>query len=185
MVSKEQGTGYDIQARGQIGKEWIYYVVNGYQRKRAYVIPNDPKSPRQLSKRAFWRNGVEWWKNESQNFRDNYNITAKNLSLAMTGHDLFMQDWTKGVYVTEVIKSIQKGSKVCNDGDNDVTIVGVEVVKSIVIISSYHCGSSLGATDEHGIHGGALTSSTNLRICAVKGAQADQPIACWQVVEFY
>lgn len=185
VVTEEQGTGRDITARGQIGKTWIYYVVNGYQRRRAYVVPTDPQSPRQLSKRAFWRNGGVWWANESQSFRDNYKTTVKNLSLAMTGRDLFMQDWTKGVYVTEVIKSIQRGNVPLVNGANDVTITAVEMAKSIVNINSYLTSDSAGANSRMGCIGGILTSSTNLRIFAVKEASATTPRGIYEVIEFY
>lgn len=184
-MDKDFLTKNTLVSRGQVGREWVYYVVDGYQRTRAYKVPTDPESPHQLSKRAHWSNGVEWWHNESPSFRSNYDVTAKNLNLAMTGFNLFMRDWSEGVYVTEVIKGVQTGTKLCNDGANDVTINAVALAKSIVIISSYHCGSSLGVADEHGICGAELTSTTNLRIHAVKGAQASQPSSCWQVIEFY
>lgn len=177
--------GSSLEARGQVNKETVFYVVNGEQRKRAYAVPADPQSPAQISWRIFWRNGMEYWHAQVQSFRDTYNIRAKKYYPRMLGFNLFMRDWIGEAYALNVIKSIQTGTQLCNDGANDVAINAVETAKSIVIVPGYHCGSSLGVADEHGVCGAELTSSTNLRIHAVKGVQAAQPSVCWQVVEFF
>ena len=170
---------------GQVGKEYIYYSVHGEQRRRGYVIPFDPKSARQKSKRAFFRNGVEWWHNESESFRQVYQNKAKSYYKKMHGINLFLRDWCKGVYVIEVTKSIQRGQLLCDDGNNDITIEAVDINKSITLCDAYAFGSAEGLAKSSSIKGATLINSTTLRISAFKGVSAEQPLACWQVVEFY
>lgn len=176
---------HSLAAHGQIKKQFIYFVQKGVQYRKAYVVPANPQTPRQQTKRAFFRMGIAYWHVQPQSFRDGYNEKAKRNFPNMEGFNLFLREWLTGKIVNESVRSIQAGTKVCADGANDVTITAVEVTKTFVFVGTYHCGSSLGVTDEHGICGAELTSATNLRIHAIKGAQADAPSSCWQVVEFY
>ncbi len=176
---------HSLRARGQFKKTYVYYVVNGVQKRRGYAVPNDPNTPRQQARKAFFRNGSEYWYNLPAGEKEAWTVASKKIKQAWDGKNYFLRKWLKGEIVVDLIKSIQRGTEVCADGANDVTIVGVEMARSIVVYGSYHCGSSLGAADEHGVSGMELTSATNLRIHAVKGAQADAPSAYWQVVEFY
>ncbi len=174
-----------VSASGQIGKTSVYYVRNGEQCKRAYVVPVQPRTPRQLSSWGFFSHGMTYWKDQDQAFRDSYNQGVKDPYMNMWGVNLFLREWMKGEIVLNCIRSLQAGEKVCGDGDNDVAINEVVIAKSVVHVGTYYGGSSFGASDEYGICGAKLTSTTNLRINGHKGAIADAPIAAWQVVEYY
>lgn len=87
---------HSITARGQIGKTSIYYVVYGYQRKRAYAVPNDPQTQAQLDARQHFADGMTYWKAQPQSFRDKYiELVSHNFSRLLP-HNLFMRRWIKG-----------------------------------------------------------------------------------------
>lgn len=174
-----------FKARGQINKELIFYVVDGEQRIRDYVVPTDPQTPAQLSARAFWRNGMEYWHNESQTFRDNYNAKAKKYYSRMLGVNLFMRDWVREVYVMNVIKSMQCGQTNCSDGLNDITISSIDLTKSFALCNSFAIDEAGDGTKKLGVVGAYLLNATTLRIAAIKDAGASTPRAYWHVVEYY
>jgi len=184
-MAKSAFSLHSIQARGTTGKEWVYWIANGIQHRRAYIIPPDPKSPRQQARRAFFKNGMAYWTNLPGNEKAEYNETAKVIKTGWIGYNYFIQKWLRGEIVTDAIKSIQRGSKACVDGVNNVTIVAVTMARSVVICPGYVAGLACDSTKSCGIHGANLTSDTNLRIFASKGAAGAIPTAYWQVVEFF
>ena len=185
MGSKSAFSLNSINARGTTGKEWVYWVAHGIQYRRKYIVPPDPLTPRQQSKRAFFRMGMAYWKNLSPTEKAEYAEKAENCGKSLISYNYFMSLWLRGEIVMESIKSIQRGVVSCINGYNNVTISQVEMAKSIVIINSYSTAwvqadvLNLGA-----VLGGELTTSTNLRILAVK-IVTGAPAAYWQVIEYY
>lgn len=186
------GVGYriakdleSIRAHGQVGRQWIYFFSHGEQHRREYKIPDDPQTPRQLAKRGFFWQAHQYWNNLTENEKDFYHDKAKVLGRLPAGLQYFLSLWLRGLIVQETVRSVQRGRLVCVDGINDVTIVEVAVAKTQVNVSSYSCNQSLGAPNTCNVVGGVLASSTNLQIEARKGTSAPDPIAYWEVVEFY
>lgn len=185
MAIEDIIVGSSIRARGQINKKKVFYVVHGEQRVRAYAVPTDPQTPRQLSKRAFWRNGMEYWYAQPQSFRDDYKAKAKKYYPTMFGVNLFMRDWVREVYVMEIIKSIQRGSQSCSTGDNDVTITAVDMSKTVVDVKPFYVTKGSPPADVKWCSGGFLVNSTTLRIRAFKGANFSLCMVEWQVIEYF
>ena len=80
-----------IQAHGQIQKLFIYYVVHGEQRRRAYVIPTDPKTANQKQIRGEFEEHANEWSGYEPAEKEYYNSLAKKWSLKMTGYNLYMK----------------------------------------------------------------------------------------------
>lgn len=174
-----------ITARGQVGKQYIFYVVNGYQRKRAYAIPDNPRTARQKSNRSFFKNGVKWWQSATEVFREGYFTRVQEYNLKTTPFAEFIKDWYEEKYVMNCIKSIQRGNTLLVNGNNDITIEEVDLEKSVLICNSYGVGHPSGPSDSFGVQAFNLLNSTTIRITAFKGGSAPDFYGSWQVVEFY
>lgn len=181
----DQAKDQSLRISGQIGKEKVFYEVGGDQRVRGYAVPSDPKTPQQRARRSFFRNGMEWWANESQAFRDNYNQLVKDRSLALHGVNLFLIDWYKGVYVAEVIKSIQRGSVFCVAGLNNITIVAVDLDKSVLHYNPHAMSIDGPPIVLAGITGAILSSSTNIAVSCLDTAGTGLVPFAYEVVEFF
>ena len=174
-----------INARGQIGKQYIFYIVKGNQRKRAYAVPANPQTPRQEANRSFFKNGVEYWNNESAGFRQAYFDRVEQLNLKTTPFGEFIRDWYEELYVANVIKSKQKGQTVCVNGLNNITITSVDTGKVVVLVSTFANSAEIaGTTYSVVVYGGQLTSGTNLQIEVALINVANVKVY-WQVIEFY
>ena len=82
------------QYSGTIGKKETAVIRNGQNFLRTYVIPNDPKTPKQMEQRRKYTRAVEAWKELSDSEKQVYNNRAKNLN--MSGYNLFISEFTKG-----------------------------------------------------------------------------------------
>ena len=174
-----------INARGQIGKQYIYYIVKGNQRKRAYAVPSNPQTPRQQANRSFFKNGVEWWNNESDSFRQSYFDRVEQLNLKTTPFAEFIKDWYKEIYVANVIKSKQKGQTVCLNGLNNITITAVDMNKSVVLVNTFANSAEIaGVIYSVVVYGGQLTTATNLQIETALIHVANVKVY-WQVIEYF
>ena len=174
-----------IRASGQVGKQYIYWFSHGEQHRRVYKVPFDPFTPRQLAKRGFFWQAKKYWDTLSQEQKDFYHEKARVLGRLPAGLQYFMSLWLRGLIVQETVRSVQRGRVVCVSGINNVTITEVAIAKSQVNVNSYSCNEAVGAPNVCNVKGGMLTSPTNLQIETSKGASAPDPIAYWEVVEFY
>ena len=84
-----------LQLRGQIGKQWIGYVVHGEQRYRSYVVPTDPQTAPQLARRSVFASGVAAWHSLSSAEKLLYIRRASKISPSMTGFNLFLRFYLK------------------------------------------------------------------------------------------
>lgn len=185
MGIEDLAPGQSINAVGQIGRTWVYYLDKCKQRRRAYVVPSNPQTPRQQCKRAFFRMGMDYWHSQGQAFRDEYATRVDEQDLKLHPINLFLAEWLKGEIVNESVKSIQKGKATCVNGVNNITITEVETEKSVVIINSYANAVETGATVySAAVYGGQLSSSTNLQIEVALLNVPNVPVF-WQVIEFY
>ncbi len=98
MTIKAQVLACCLRARGQVGKDTVFYVVNGGQRTRAYAVPTNPRTPAMEANRLLWKNGMVYWKAQAQSFRDTYIAKVKKSYRTMMGHNLFMRHYMRGDY---------------------------------------------------------------------------------------
>ena len=176
---------FSLEAHGQVGKKWIYWHSHGFAHRRPYKIPFNPKSPRQQCWRATCRQGTKFWNNLTHEEKNIYSNRAKNYSPYVTGFYYFMHLWFKGEIVNISVKSIQRGNATLSNGSNNITISEVNIEKSIVICPSFFLVHPSGLTYSKGIEGYNLTSSTNLRIDAIKGENSSVLYGTWQVIELF
>lgn len=176
---------HSIIARGQVGHQYIYYWVKGEQRRRAYVIPTDPLTPRQRSKRAFFRMGMKYWNALSDEEKYFYEIKAKKSGKPLISYNYFLSLWLRGKIVQEAVKSVQRGSTTCVAGFNDVEITEVEADKTLIVCPAWGLAAGPNGDVISGIIGATLLDSTHLRIAALKSGGAASPVAVWEVIEFY
>lgn len=174
-----------LNARGQINHEIVFYIVHGEQRKRAYAIPTNTDTPQRRSIRGFWRNGMEYWQNKNQTFKNEYNLRAKKYYPKMQGYNLFMRDWMREVYALNIIKSIQHKSVIANNGNNDYGINAVAEEKTVVKVCCFSNQFGDDYTYIGAILSGTLTSTTNVRVRAYKGANCPTIRAMFEVIEYY
>jgi hypothetical protein len=78
---------------GTIGKSKTACVHKGKQYVRTYVIPNDPKTAKQMRQRRKYARAVEIWKQMSATDKEIYNKRATNLN--MSGYNLFISEFTR------------------------------------------------------------------------------------------
>jgi len=78
---------------GTIGKKETAVIRNGQNFLRTYVIPNDPKTPKQLEQRKKYARVVEAWKELSNDEKQVYNQRAINLN--MSGYNIFISEFTR------------------------------------------------------------------------------------------
>lgn len=174
-----------ISARGQFGKQYIYWRSKGEQYRRAYKVPFDPFTPRQLAKRGFFWQAKKYWDSLTPAQKNDYEVRARVIKNYWRGLNYFLSLWLRGDIVQETVRSVQRGSLTCVDGDNDVIITEVAMAKSFFWVSCFAFGSSEGLAKSNGVNGGYLLNSTTIRINAIKGVSAPNPTAYWQVIEFY
>ena len=80
---------------GTIGKSKTACIRDGKQYVRTYVIPNDPKTAKQMEQRKKYASAVEIWKEMSDDEKDIYNRRAVNLN--MSGYNIFISEFTRGI----------------------------------------------------------------------------------------
>ena len=78
---------------GTIGKNKTACIRDGKQYFRTYVIPNDPKTAKQMEQRGKYASAVEIWKQMSDDEKLKYNNRANNLN--MSGYNLFISEFTR------------------------------------------------------------------------------------------
>jgi hypothetical protein len=77
---------------GTIGKRKTACIRAGKQYFRTYIIPNDPKTAKQMAQRKKYARAVEVWKKLADNEKNIYNRRAANLN--MSGYNLFVSEFT-------------------------------------------------------------------------------------------
>jgi len=174
-----------IGSSGQINKEFVYFRSYGKQRRRTYFIPVNPKTPRQEAKRAFFKNGMAYWKNLSEEKKQEYNERAKIIKNAWIGYNYFMRLWLRGEIVQEVIKSIQRGKQFVPHGLTNISIVAVNLAKSVISYNAFLAVFDTPSLTGYGVEGASLTSPTNIAVNAWDTALTGTVIFCWQVIEYY
>jgi hypothetical protein len=78
---------------GTIGKSKTACVRDGKQYFRTYVIPNDPKTAKQMKQRKKYARAVEIWKQLSDDEKRHYNRRTTNLN--RSGYNLFISEFTR------------------------------------------------------------------------------------------
>lgn len=177
-----------VKIHGQLGKTFIYYVVNGRQLKRRYNVQQNIEHSQQKRVHSVFRMANQKWNTLNQEQKkewkkkDQYNPT-------MSGYNYFISQYLKTWYpffpeIELQIKKVQSGIKNCYHGDTDITISSVNTANSIVIVNQYSLQKADGDANSCIIYGGYLTSSTNLRISTFIGGNFTFQRVVWQVIEY-
>jgi hypothetical protein len=76
---------------GTIGKSKTAVKRNGSNFERLWVMPYDPKTPKQMRMRKMFANAHDAWIALPQEKRNEYNERARNMK--MTGYNLFVKEY--------------------------------------------------------------------------------------------
>lgn len=78
-----------------VKKKWadgyVYYLFNGKQYRRLWVLPNNPKTPAQQATRSIFAEAVASWQALPVNEKDYYREYARYLELKMSGYNLYIR----------------------------------------------------------------------------------------------
>ena len=83
------------RATGQVYKQWVFYIYQGQQRVRRYLVPSDPKTPPQLSLRAKFAAGVKAWQNLSQSDKLYWRRVGVRKKEPITSLNAFLSAWMR------------------------------------------------------------------------------------------
>lgn len=74
---------------------YVYFVVDGCQYKRNYVVPYNPQTPGQQANRFKFADAVSAWQILSILDKRLWNKYADDLQLQMSGYNLFLSRYMK------------------------------------------------------------------------------------------
>lgn len=86
----EDLTRLTLRIENQIAKEKVFYVRNGKQCMRDYVIPTDPKTKLQQAIRRKFRNAVKSWQQLTNEQKQYWENLVKQKGLSMEGFNLYI-----------------------------------------------------------------------------------------------
>lgn len=149
---------------------------------RPFYVPVQPGTIDQQLRWDRFTVGVSAWQNYSQAQKEVWNKKVSRLAYAMTGFNLFMSFILRGKL--DMIKSIQKGAVLLNNGDNAITINVVNLDKSVVLINTFLTSFYDTSIKSYGITGAGFTDSTHILIQAIKVNVTVDLYGYYQVIEF-
>lgn len=88
-VKNSMGNTYS----GTLNKSVTAVSRDGQNFMRSYVLPHDPKTPKQMKQRRKYAEANEVWKALSQEEKDEYNRRARGTG--MNGYCLFISQYTR------------------------------------------------------------------------------------------
>lgn len=149
---------------------------------RPFYIPTNPQTPGQTERRERFIVGVDAWHNLDPSEVEAWNKKVSRLSYSMTGFNFFMSFILRGKF--DMIKSIQKGAVLLNNGDNPITINSIDTTKSIIMINTFLASHMDGVLTSFGITGAGIVNPTTILIQAIKVNIVLDLYGYWQVIEF-
>ena len=81
---------------GTLGKKETAVVRKGQQFLRKYVLPHDPKTPKQMRQRKKYAKANEVWRRMPESEKEAYDNRAGNMNMGMSGYNLFVSEFTRG-----------------------------------------------------------------------------------------
>lgn len=130
----------NVAIHGQIGKQFIYWVVAGQQYKRPYKIPYDPKTFDQRTQRNKFYIASQMWNELTTEEKKEWKEKVKKTQYVMTGYNYFIREKIKEM--KPMIKKITHGSATLSDGLNVIPIATIDLEKTVLHYNCY-----LGAID--------------------------------------
>ena len=78
------------QARGRVGKWFIFKQYRHYRIVTKYYTPTNPQTPTQQANRALLANAVQYWQGFTDSAKDFYN--QKKLPARMSGYNRYIKN---------------------------------------------------------------------------------------------
>lgn len=83
-----------VNIRKQIGKRYIYQVVNGKQIRKRYVVPHDPRDPVVLFNRWKLAQAVLSWKAQTESTKQSYR-EKEPFKKIMSGYNYYIGEYMR------------------------------------------------------------------------------------------
>ena len=153
----------NIATHGQIGKKWIYFVREGVQYKRPYVIPLDPKTSAQRTKLNKFYMASRMWNKLTTGEKEEWKIKVEKSQYVMTAYNYFIRHKIKEI--KSMIKQIISKTELLSDGLNVLVVAGVvDVDKSILLYNCFLCGVSSDPAKQYGIYRAVLSGPSEIKV---------------------
>lgn len=98
-MAKLKGPLFSIDARGKLGDSLIYSSNKGIKRASRHFKPQNPRTILQQDNRAILRYAVQSWQSLTDDQKESYNQSAKNLGLKMSGYNYYLQTYIEAYAV--------------------------------------------------------------------------------------
>jgi len=172
----------NVALHGQVGHNWIYWVVKGEQFKRPYKIPYDPKTFSQKTQRNKFYMVSQMWGELTPEEKAEWKEKVQKSQEVMTAYNYFMREKIKEI--EPMIKRIIRKTELLSDGLNVLTITEIDPDKSVLFFNCFLAGNGLDPAKQYGIYRAVINSPTELRVHARDpGAIGDLRIH-YQIVEY-
>jgi len=152
----------NFAVHGQIGKKYIYWTIAGYQFKRPYKIPFDPKTFDQRTQRNKFYVASQMWNKLTPEGKKEWDIKVKKTQYAMTGYNFFIRKKIKEI--KQMVKKIISKTELLSDGVNVLTIPEIDTEKSVLHYNCFLCGDYNDSTKQYGIYRAVISGPTELKI---------------------
>lgn len=134
-----QAENVNLATKGQIGKKYIYWNIRGEQFKRAYKIPDDPKTFDQRTQRNKFYAASQMWRKLTAEQKKEWEKKVLKSQYVMTAYNFFIRKKIKEI--KKMVKKVTHGSAVLSDGANVINIAEIQLDKTILIYNSFCFGS--------------------------------------------
>lgn len=156
-MAKLKGPLFSIDARGKLGNSLVFSSNKGIKRASRHYEPTNPRTLIQQDNRSIFSYAISSWQSLTEGQKEDYNQSAANLKLKMSGYNYYIQTYLAayGVgpppppagYILDGLVSWWKIDE--NAGDNVGDSIGT------------NDGTRFGATWVPGKHNSALSFDAN------------------------
>ena len=92
-MTKLRGPLFSIDAKGKLGKSLVFSSNKNIKRVSKYYTPRNPKTIIQQDNRSIFSYAVASWQSLDEGQKEDYNQSAANLGLKMSGYNYYIQTY--------------------------------------------------------------------------------------------
>jgi hypothetical protein len=92
-MSKLRGPLFSIDAKGKLGNALVYSSNKNIKRASKHFTPRNPRTILQQDNRSIMRYAVWSWQTLTDDQKESYTQSAKNLGLKMSGYNYYLQTY--------------------------------------------------------------------------------------------
>lgn len=92
-MAKLKGPLFSIDARGKLGNSLVFSSNRGIKRASKHYSPTNPRTLIQQDNRSIFSYAILSWQSLTDDQKESYNQSARNLSLKMSGYNYYLQTY--------------------------------------------------------------------------------------------